>query len=319
MPSTPLPTMVDFFISYNGADKDWATWVASVLEEGQRYTTIFQARDFRPGENFVLRMQEAMRDSEHTLAVLSNHYLAALFTQSEWTSAFQKDPTGKRRALIPVRVAPCELPPPFNVLIYCDLFGLDEPRARQALLAAVSPTVSPSPARPPFPGNAAGMASAAISPPAVRDDRTAARLLLRTLESTLATFEAQIEVRDELAAALQARLPGTAALQYEDLFSRHHAELTPDEARLHRSMRQYTEQAMYAYNRQALDLVRAHPHLRAAVPEVAALERHLEVWMDKYQKRFMVEPQMALCYVGVHEQVPFPQGIEAKLRAYLKD
>ena len=144
--------MKNFFISYNKADKSWATWMASTLEKEERYTTIFQERDFRPGENFVLRMQEAMRDSERTIAVLSNHYLAALFTQSEWTSAFQKDPTGKLRALIPVRVEPCELPPPFNVLIYCDLVDLDEDSAEKALLAAASPESVPSVTRPAFPG-----------------------------------------------------------------------------------------------------------------------------------------------------------------------
>jgi hypothetical protein len=110
--------MADFFISYNKADKTWADWMYERLTT--RYTVISQSHDFRPGENVVLRMQEAMQ-SERTTAVLSKNYLAALFTQVEWSSAFQKDPTGKQRALIPVRVEACELPPPYNVLIYCDV------------------------------------------------------------------------------------------------------------------------------------------------------------------------------------------------------
>jgi hypothetical protein len=310
-----------FLESYNKADKKWATWVASVLEDQKRYTTIFQERDFRPGENFVLRMQEAMRDSERTMAVLSNHYLAALFTQIEWTSAFKKDPTGKQRALIPVRVEPCELPAPFDVLIYCDLVGLDEESAEKALLAAASPAPVPSQTRPPFPGRP--KASLALSPAAGakrsvrRDDREAARLLLDTLESTYVTFEAQADVRNTLMQLLVARFPGSGALQYEDLFSRHFGEMTPDERRLHEAMRHYTVQAMSEYNNQALNLIREHPGLKTSLPRLVDLEHHLDVWMDKYTNKFLPAPHMALCYVGVHENVPFPLGIEDELRAYL--
>ena len=49
------------FISYNHADCDWAEWIAGVIEEAG-YQSIIQAWHFRPGENFVLRMQEAMAD-----------------------------------------------------------------------------------------------------------------------------------------------------------------------------------------------------------------------------------------------------------------
>ena len=39
--------MVDFFISYNKADKAWAEWIAWELEENG-CTTVMQAWDFRP-------------------------------------------------------------------------------------------------------------------------------------------------------------------------------------------------------------------------------------------------------------------------------
>ncbi len=310
--------MPDFFISYNKADKDWATWMASVLEGDGRYTTIFQARDFRPGENFVLRMQEAMRDSDRTIAVLSNHYLAALFTQIEWTAAFQKDPTGRHRALIPVRVEPCELPPPFNVLIYCDLVGLDEAGAQRALLAAASATPVSQPTRPVFPGPASVPAPAA-HPDSQSIDRQAARRLLDTLESTYVTFQAQRGVRDVLADMLVARFPDSSRMEYEDLFSRHFQDLTPAEQGLHDAMRRYTVHAMAEYNRQALGLIRAHPRLATSLPRLGDLQRHLEVWLDKFTQRFLPAAHMALCYVGVHESVPFPAGIENELRAYLDE
>ena len=66
---------VDFFISYTDADKKWAEWIAWVLEEKAGYTTTIQAWDFRPGLNFVELMDQATRNAERTIAVLSEKYL----------------------------------------------------------------------------------------------------------------------------------------------------------------------------------------------------------------------------------------------------
>ena len=49
---------IDFFISYNHADRQWAEWIAWQLEAAG-HLTILQAWDFRPGANFVQRMQQA--------------------------------------------------------------------------------------------------------------------------------------------------------------------------------------------------------------------------------------------------------------------
>src|SRR5437867_3821046 len=100
--------MADFFISYNKADRPWAEWIAWQLEDSG-YSTVLQAWDFRPGSNFVLEMQEATAQSVRTIPVLSPDYLAAQFTQPEWAVAFGKDPTGRLRTLIPVKVRDCAL------------------------------------------------------------------------------------------------------------------------------------------------------------------------------------------------------------------
>ena len=57
----------DFFISYNSADKAWAEWIAWQLEEA-RFSVILQAWDFRPGENFVLKMQVVSEKAERIIA-----------------------------------------------------------------------------------------------------------------------------------------------------------------------------------------------------------------------------------------------------------
>jgi tetratricopeptide (TPR) repeat protein len=157
--------MKHFFVSYNSADRTWAEWIAWQLEEAG-YTTVLQAWDFRPGSNFVLEMQRAATEAERTIAVLSQAYLEALYTQPEWAAAFGRDPTGEKGILLPVRVGECKLEGLLPQIIHIDLVDLDESAAKDALLAGVRferarPTVAPGfpgavprsvPERPRFPG-----------------------------------------------------------------------------------------------------------------------------------------------------------------------
>jgi hypothetical protein len=64
----------NFFISYTGKDVSWATWIAWTLEDAG-YTTIIQAWDFNVGDNFVDKMDYALKNTERFLAVLSEKYL----------------------------------------------------------------------------------------------------------------------------------------------------------------------------------------------------------------------------------------------------
>ena len=95
---------VDFFISYNKADRAWAEWIAWQLE-AQEYSTRIEAWDFRPGSNFVHEMHQATAQTTRTVAVLSPSYLPAKFTYPEWQAAFAQDPTDEKGTLLPIRVA----------------------------------------------------------------------------------------------------------------------------------------------------------------------------------------------------------------------
>lgn len=126
------------FISYTMADEPWGKWIASVLREAGHQVTL-QATDFRPGENFVIRMQEAASSADHTLVVLSNRYLTSGFGASEWSAAFATDPMGVRRRLIPVAIEPVEAAGLWRAIVRLELFGKSEDAARSALLSAVAP------------------------------------------------------------------------------------------------------------------------------------------------------------------------------------
>ena len=60
----------DFFISYTKPDKAWAEWIAWELEAAG-YSTIIQEWDFKAGGNFVVEMDNATKQSDRTIAVLS--------------------------------------------------------------------------------------------------------------------------------------------------------------------------------------------------------------------------------------------------------
>ena len=69
-----------FFVSFNQADRDWATWIAWVLEE-KGYSVFFQDWDFRG--SFIEQMHQASQRAERTLVVLSDHYLHSEYARSE--------------------------------------------------------------------------------------------------------------------------------------------------------------------------------------------------------------------------------------------
>jgi hypothetical protein len=140
----------DFFVSYTKDDQRWAEWIAWHLEQN-KYTTCLQAWDFRPGDNFVLKMQHAALHAQRTIAVLSERYLSSSFAQPEWASGFRQDPTGTAWKLVPVRVTHCSPDGLLGPVVYIDLVGLDETTARRTLLAGVAKERAKPLSQPPFP------------------------------------------------------------------------------------------------------------------------------------------------------------------------
>jgi hypothetical protein len=127
-----------FFISRAGEDRERAKWIARVLE-AEGHTTTLEDDDFKPGQNVLHQIKLAMDRADHFIVVLSPHYLAKPFPLSELYSGLAEDPVGERRLIIPVRVAPCEIPRLIKGLIYVDFVGRSELECKQALLDAIRP------------------------------------------------------------------------------------------------------------------------------------------------------------------------------------
>lgn len=156
-----------FFISYTSADRAWAEWIACELEANS-YKTIIQAWDFRPGEDFVRKMQDALRDAERVIAVVSPQYFSSDFATAEWNAAFAEDPSGRKGRLLPVRVSEGELQGLPGPRIFIDLVGLDEKAAKATLLAGISRQRARPAGPTQFPGATASPAGPAPAFPAQR-------------------------------------------------------------------------------------------------------------------------------------------------------
>jgi hypothetical protein len=180
----------DFFISYNRADKHWAEWIAWTLEAAG-YSVIIQAWDFRPGGNFILDMQRAAAESQKTIAVLSESYLKASYTQPEWAAAFANDPQSQDRKLIPVRVKECRPEGMLRPIVYIDLVGLSETEAKQALLEGLKPSGRPD-QKPAFPSSEAA-GEPTVAPPIATEPKPFPSALSRVQQVKERSLQTQLD------------------------------------------------------------------------------------------------------------------------------
>jgi hypothetical protein len=153
----------DFFVSYTGADRAWAEWIAWQLE-AEGYQVMVQAWDFTPGHDWAHEMQQAATTAERVVAVLSAAYLRSGHGEAEWRAFYANDPSGEHGLLLPVRVSEIETPGLLTTRIYVDLVGRDAKSARTALLAAARGARGKPTEAPGFPGDRRSELSATEAP-----------------------------------------------------------------------------------------------------------------------------------------------------------
>ncbi len=144
----------DFFVSYTGADRAWAEWIAWILEEAG-YQVLIQAWDFMPGSNWVAGMQDGVTRAARTIAVLSDDYARSVYGAAEWRAAWAADPDGQARKLLVFRIEECPRPGLLAQIVSVDLFGVGQEGARRAVLAAAGGERGKPATAPDFPGGPA--------------------------------------------------------------------------------------------------------------------------------------------------------------------
>jgi hypothetical protein len=141
------------FVTYARDDRDLAEWVAKTLQDAG-HTIVIQAWDFKAGENFIKKMDQALVDCDHTIGIFSPAYLKSVYANAEWTAAYKQMLMGeKSRGYIPVKVVKCDPVGLLGPIVSIDLFDVDEDEARLLLLEGVQgqvPRVPRNPGSMPF-------------------------------------------------------------------------------------------------------------------------------------------------------------------------
>lgn len=132
--------MKDFFVSYTGNDLRYATWIAELLETSG-YSVTIQAWDFRPGDNFILKIDHALIECNKLIVVLSKKYLDSEWCKAEWTTKYAEQIRTRERKLIPIRIEAITVSGLLSGISYIDIVEKDEETAKNLILAGVADDV----------------------------------------------------------------------------------------------------------------------------------------------------------------------------------
>jgi hypothetical protein len=118
--------VADIFVSYNRSDRTEALWIAAELRALGHLPHLHEV-ELKGGKNFIAWMGERLAADEHTLCVISEHYLQARYSMAELNTALKLAIENDSNFLLPVVVKPCKsLPPLIGSLSCCMLHEIKE-------------------------------------------------------------------------------------------------------------------------------------------------------------------------------------------------
>lgn len=132
--------MKDFFISYTKQDVNAATWIAELLESNG-YNVIIQEWDFRPGDDFVSKINESLIGCRKLILVLSSNYLKSKWCEKEWTAKLVEQMSVGTGRIIPIKIENMELFGLLAPIIYIDIVDKTEAESVQLILNGIKETV----------------------------------------------------------------------------------------------------------------------------------------------------------------------------------
>lgn len=116
---------LDLFVSYQKADEEFATKVATAIEAtGEGLRVFFAPWDIAPGKNIVSEIDDALAKARFFGLVLSPDYLKADWPSGEASAAIFADPAGRLGRVIPIMHTKCQLPALLRFRRYVDFEGL---------------------------------------------------------------------------------------------------------------------------------------------------------------------------------------------------
>ena len=100
---------LDFFISYNQADRNWARGLALALRS-RGAATFLDEDSIRVGEDLVTSVECALLSSRFVILLMSPNSANSQWVKLEWASLLHEDPNNAAGRLLPVLIADCEIP-----------------------------------------------------------------------------------------------------------------------------------------------------------------------------------------------------------------
>jgi hypothetical protein len=110
----------DVFISYSHTDRAWVWDELLPRLEGAGLKVCIDDRDFEIGVPCMVNMERAVKNSCHTLIVMTPAWVESEWTDFESLMAGVIDPAGRRGRLLPLMLHPCEPPLRITTLTYAD-------------------------------------------------------------------------------------------------------------------------------------------------------------------------------------------------------
>ncbi|MCK9927768.1 FxSxx-COOH system tetratricopeptide repeat protein [Frankia sp. Mgl5] len=102
----PYESLPRFFVSYHGADRSWAEWIAWVLR-ADGFSVELQGWDFRPDQDYADLVDRVDRSGRDLLLVVSKTYLLSPYSRDLWASrVLGHGPLARRTVLVRVDHSP---------------------------------------------------------------------------------------------------------------------------------------------------------------------------------------------------------------------
>lgn len=129
--SEPTPAGIsefthDVFISYSHKDRDLVLGEVLRPLKAAQLSVLIDSEDFQFGGVATRSMEEAVKKTRHTLAVVTENYRQSGWSALEVQLALLSDPDGSRRRLIPLLFEPVPLPDLLQRLTYADFTKTEE-------------------------------------------------------------------------------------------------------------------------------------------------------------------------------------------------
>jgi len=127
---------LDFFISYDPQDQEWANWVLWQIEH-QGFTAVAEPISVNTSMDYINFVKEAQSKTSHLILLCSPFYLTPELSTEIWQTIFPEGRFGDSGMLIPIRVQECDLDE-FTTKFF-DFVSLDETQCMTILSNVLEP------------------------------------------------------------------------------------------------------------------------------------------------------------------------------------